>query len=90
MCLVAEGASDVYYTFGVYCWDVAAGYVICREAGAVVLDTAGIHCVLPPLLLSCSNFSCADVTVLKVPKLPNGRLSSSLHSTHTLAYTLHT
>ena len=43
MCLVAEGASDVYYTFGVYCWDVAAGYVICREAGAVVLDTAGIH-----------------------------------------------
>ena len=41
MCLVAEGAADVYYTFGVYCWDVAAGCVICREAGVSVLDTAG-------------------------------------------------
>ncbi|XP_043231254.1 inositol monophosphatase 1-like isoform X3 [Amphibalanus amphitrite] len=41
MCLLAEGGADVYYTFGVYCWDVAAGCVICREAGGVVLDTAG-------------------------------------------------
>ncbi|KAF0302526.1 Inositol monophosphatase 1 [Amphibalanus amphitrite] len=42
MCLLAEGGADVYYTFGVYCWDVAAGCVICREAGGVVLDTADV------------------------------------------------
>jgi len=41
MCQVAEGGCDVYYTMGVHCWDVAAGYVICDEAGATVRDTAG-------------------------------------------------
>ena len=41
MCLVAEGASEVCSYQGIHCWDVAAGAVVCREAGAVVLDTAG-------------------------------------------------
>ena len=43
MCCVAEGAGDVCYTVGIHCWDIAAGAVICREAGAVVLDTSGMR-----------------------------------------------
>ncbi|MFZ2292623.1 MAG: inositol monophosphatase family protein, partial [Corynebacterium casei] len=36
MCRVAEGTVDAYYEHGVKIWDVAAGIVIAREAGAQV------------------------------------------------------
>ena len=36
MCWVAAGRLDAYYERGVQPWDVAAGTVICREAGALV------------------------------------------------------
>lgn len=39
--MVASGAADVYYEFGIHCWDMAAGYLIAKEAGCVVIDPKG-------------------------------------------------
>lgn len=41
LCLIAMGAADGYYEFGTRCWDVAAGVLMVREAGGVVIDPAG-------------------------------------------------
>lgn len=41
MVMVASGAADVNYEFGVHAWDVAAGDLIVREAGGVTIDPAG-------------------------------------------------
>jgi myo-inositol-1(or 4)-monophosphatase len=43
MCYVAKGSLDIYYERGVHAWDIAAGTIICQEAGAVVLDPYGEH-----------------------------------------------
>jgi myo-inositol-1(or 4)-monophosphatase len=36
LCLVAEGVLDGYFEQGLHIWDGAAGYLIAREAGAIV------------------------------------------------------
>lgn len=36
LCLVADGTVDGYFEFGLHPWDLSAGSVIAREAGAVV------------------------------------------------------
>lgn len=41
LCLLAMGAGDGYYEFCTRCWDVAAGVLMVREAGGVVIDPAG-------------------------------------------------
>lgn len=41
LCLLASGAADAYYQFGLHCWDLAAATVIVREAGGIVIDTSG-------------------------------------------------
>ncbi|XP_029955826.1 inositol monophosphatase 1-like [Salarias fasciatus] len=41
MCLVATGAVEAFFEIGIHCWDVAAGAVIVREAGGIVLDVSG-------------------------------------------------
>ncbi|KAJ8041960.1 Inositol monophosphatase 1 [Holothuria leucospilota] len=41
MCHVARGSAELYYEYGIHCWDMAAASVIVREAGGVVLDTTG-------------------------------------------------
>ncbi|XP_055911393.1 inositol monophosphatase 1 [Eupeodes corollae] len=41
MVMVAMGAADVNYEFGIHAWDVAAGDLIVREAGGVTIDPAG-------------------------------------------------
>ncbi len=44
MCYVAAGQSDIAYqelTGAIDIWDIAAGTIIVREAGGVVLDTTG-------------------------------------------------
>ncbi|CAL4188926.1 unnamed protein product, partial [Meganyctiphanes norvegica] len=40
---VASGGVDVCYEFGIHAWDTAAGYLIVREAGGVVLDTDAVR-----------------------------------------------
>jgi len=39
MCAVACGRADAYWEFGIHAWDMAAGDLIVREAGGVVLST---------------------------------------------------
>uniref|UniRef100_A0A8C2X9M4 Inositol-1-monophosphatase n=1 Tax=Cyclopterus lumpus TaxID=8103 RepID=A0A8C2X9M4_CYCLU len=41
MCLVASGASEAFFEIGIHCWDIAAGVVIVREAGGIILDVDG-------------------------------------------------
>lgn len=41
MATVALGAGDCYFEIGIHAWDMAAGAIIVREAGGVVLDTLG-------------------------------------------------
>ncbi len=40
LCYVASGQVDAYYESGLHAWDIAAGGLVAREAGAVV---AGMH-----------------------------------------------
>lgn len=41
MAMVALGAADCNYEFGIHAWDIAAGDLIVREAGGITLDPAG-------------------------------------------------
>lgn len=41
MAMVALGAADVNFEYGIHAWDIAAGDLIVREAGGVVIDPAG-------------------------------------------------
>lgn len=41
MAYVALGGADANYEFGIHAWDIAAGDLIVREAGGVVIDPAG-------------------------------------------------
>lgn len=43
MCMVAMGAADAYFEYGIHCWDVAAGDIIVREAGGVTFYPTGIN-----------------------------------------------
>lgn len=40
--MVAKGACDLYVEMGLHAWDMAAGNVIVKEAGGVIVDPAGI------------------------------------------------
>lgn len=39
---IAMGAAEAYHTDNLMPWDVAAGVLIVREAGGVVIDTNGM------------------------------------------------
>ena len=56
LCYVAEGCLDSYWTSSVKCWDVAAGYLIALQAGAVVsrIDGSRFNLWEPELLCSSS------------------------------------
>ncbi|KAK7868561.1 hypothetical protein R5R35_009458 [Gryllus longicercus] len=41
LCYVANGSIDAYVQDGLYCWDVAAGSIIVKEAGGIVLNSNG-------------------------------------------------
>lgn len=41
MAHVALGGVDAYFEFHIHAWDMAAGDLLVREAGGVVLDPAG-------------------------------------------------
>ncbi|WP_370440186.1 inositol monophosphatase family protein [Kineococcus halophytocola] len=41
LCAVAAGRVDAYYELGLNPWDFAGGWLVAREAGAVVTDFAG-------------------------------------------------
>jgi len=41
LCSLAEGALDLYFERGLSPWDMAAGTLIAREAGALIIDDSG-------------------------------------------------
>ena len=41
MARVAAGRADCYTEYGVHVWDIAAGYLLVKEAGGAVVDTNG-------------------------------------------------
>ncbi|KAL1517516.1 hypothetical protein ABEB36_001272 [Hypothenemus hampei] len=41
MAMVACGAADAYFEYGIHIWDIAAGELIVTEAGGVCIDPAG-------------------------------------------------
>jgi myo-inositol-1(or 4)-monophosphatase len=41
LCYVACGACDVFYDYGTHIWKIAAGVLICKEAGCLVTDPNG-------------------------------------------------
>ncbi|EDW95069.1 phosphatase IMPL1, chloroplastic [Drosophila yakuba] len=41
LAMVASGVADAYYNFGLHVWDMAAGALIVKEAGGVVMDPDG-------------------------------------------------
>jgi myo-inositol-1(or 4)-monophosphatase len=41
MAMVALGAADVYFDFGIHIWDIAAGELLVTEAGGVIMDPSG-------------------------------------------------
>ncbi|TDG44443.1 hypothetical protein AWZ03_009139 [Drosophila navojoa] len=41
MAMVASGASDAFYFFGLHVWDMVAGNILITEAGGTVIDPAG-------------------------------------------------
>lgn len=43
MCLVAIGAVEAFFEIGIHCWDIAAGAVIVKEAGGILLDVDGVY-----------------------------------------------
>ncbi|XP_063920193.1 inositol monophosphatase 1 [Zophobas morio] len=39
--MVAMGAADAYFEFGIHIWDIAAGELMVTEAGGVIMDPSG-------------------------------------------------
>ncbi|XP_004922007.1 inositol monophosphatase 1 [Bombyx mori] len=61
MAMVALGGADAYFEFGIHAWDVAAGTVLVREAGGVVIDPAGgPFDILSRRILSASTMELAE------------------------------
>lgn len=61
MASVALGGLDCYFDFGLHAWDMAAGYIIIREAGGVVIDpTGGLFDLLSGKVLCASTIELAE------------------------------
>lgn len=61
LCWLAEGHLDAHYEFGLNAWDLAAGALICREAGMVVSGDEGGE---PGLVLAASPGVSAELTAV--------------------------
>jgi myo-inositol-1(or 4)-monophosphatase len=75
LCSLAGGLVDAYYEQGVHAWDIAAGSLIAREAGAMV---AGFHGneAAPEMTIAASPRLFAelhDMLAALVPSAPRGR-----------------
>lgn len=39
--MVASGAADAFFAYGIHIWDIAAGELLVTEAGGVMIDPSG-------------------------------------------------
>ncbi|KNC79781.1 myo-inositol-1(or 4)-monophosphatase [Sphaeroforma arctica JP610] len=53
MCMVAKGACDAYYEFGIHAWDYCAASIIVEEAGGYCCDTTGTELDLMARKIAC-------------------------------------
>lgn len=61
MCLVACGAVEAFFEIGIHCWDIAAGAVIVKEAGGILLDVdGGPFDLMSRRMVSANNQTIAD------------------------------
>lgn len=69
LCYVAMGAAEAYHCDNLMPWDVAAGVLIIREAGGVVIDTnGGEFNVTSPKLIAAGNHKLAVELVKLIKK----------------------
>ncbi|KZC04626.1 PREDICTED: inositol monophosphatase 1-like [Dufourea novaeangliae] len=69
LCYVAMGAAEAYHTDNLMAWDVAAGVLIIREAGGVVIDTnGGEFNVMSPKVVAAGNHKLAIELVKLIKK----------------------
>lgn len=58
LCYVAMGAIDVCMSNSLKCWDIAAGILIIKEAGGLILDSNGkIHKVNMSTKYFCTTYT---------------------------------
>lgn len=64
MCMVARGVAHAYYEYGIHCWDIAAGDLIVREAGGVVMDPKGpgLHLMARRVLCACTTNLATEIS----------------------------
>ncbi|XP_029935412.1 inositol monophosphatase 1-like [Myripristis murdjan] len=67
MCLVASGAVEAFFEIGIHCWDIAAGAVIVKEAGGVLLDVnGGPFDLMSRRMVSANNRQIADRIIKEI------------------------
>lgn len=72
LCYVASGILDVYWEYHLQPWDIAAGGLICQEAGVPISDIQGqdFHPYKPSVLAARSPLYEDVLTILKSEKSP--------------------
>lgn len=75
LAFVACGQADTYHQFGLHCWDIAAGALLVKEAGGVVLDTDGgeFDFMSRRIVVAASEKLAREVVDLKLQVLPLDR-----------------
>ncbi|XP_028290720.1 inositol monophosphatase 1-like [Gouania willdenowi] len=74
MCLVACGAVEAFFEIGIHCWDIAAGAVIVREAGGIILDVnGGPFDLMSRRMVSANNEIIANRIIKEIEIFPSPR-----------------
>lgn len=74
MCLVACGAVEAFFEIGIHCWDIAAGAVIVKEAGGVLLDVnGGPFDLMSRRMVSANNKKIAERIIKEIEIFPAER-----------------
>ncbi|XP_029384821.1 inositol monophosphatase 1-like [Echeneis naucrates] len=74
MCLVASGAVEAFFEIGIHCWDIAAGAVIVKEAGGILLDVdGGPFDLMSRRMVSANNKVIAERIIREIEIFPADR-----------------
>eukprot|EP00127_Corallochytrium_limacisporum_P006499 Clim_evm30s229 gene=Clim_evmTU30s229 len=70
-CEVAAARADVFYEYGIHCWDYAAGAVIAKEAGCHVCDPDGsaVDIMARRVMVSSTKSNAEEVSKLLSPMI---------------------
>ncbi|XP_034171122.1 inositol monophosphatase 1-like isoform X1 [Osmia lignaria lignaria] len=80
LCYIAMGAAEAYHTDNLMPWDVAAGVLIIREAGGVVIDTnGGEFNIMSPKVIAAGNSKLANELVKLIKNADSKTLQKRNH-----------